>query len=126
MDFLERAAEVLRQARKLPPGEARNELRQVAVALRWLAEHPLLEERAKQISPTLESWRTLEGRKRQELAMNNPRAVRYRRLALQELDSERAKLLRMIAEEAERGVLCTAEWIKPGIHVKSPVGGSRA
>src|SRR4051794_5601483 len=60
------------------------------------------------------------------LAMSNPRAVRYRRLALQEPDSERAKLLRAIAEEAERGVLCTAEWIKPKTHVESPVGGSRA
>jgi hypothetical protein len=57
--------------------------------------------------------------------MSNPRAVRYRRLALQEPDSERAKLLRTIAEEAERGVLCTAEWIKPKIHVESPAGGSR-
>ena len=61
-----------------------------------------------------------------ELAMSNPRAVRYRRLALQEPDSERAKLLRAIAEEAERGILCTAEWIKPKVHVESPVGGSRA
>ena len=58
--------------------------------------------------------------------MNNPRAVRYRRLALQEPDSERVRLLRMIAEEAERGVLCTAEWIKPRIHVEAPVGGGRA
>jgi hypothetical protein len=58
--------------------------------------------------------------------MRNPRAVRYRRLALQEPDSERAKLLRAIAEEAERGVLCTAEWIKPRVHVESPVGASVA
>ena len=55
MDFLERAAEALRQARKLPPGEARNELRQIAVALRWLAEHPLSDGRAKQIKQLLES-----------------------------------------------------------------------
>jgi hypothetical protein len=58
--------------------------------------------------------------------MSNPRTVRYRRLALQEPDSERARLLRTIAEEAERGVLCTAEWIKPRIHVESPVGASKA
>jgi hypothetical protein len=55
MDFLERAAEALRRARKLPPGEARNELRQIAVALRWLAEHPLSDGRAKQIEQMLES-----------------------------------------------------------------------
>ena len=55
MDFLERAAEALRQARKLPPGEARNELRQIAVALRWLAKHPLSDGRAKQIKQMLES-----------------------------------------------------------------------
>jgi hypothetical protein len=58
--------------------------------------------------------------------MSNPRAVRYRRLALQEPDSDRAKLLRAIAEEAERGVLCTAEWIKPKVHVEPSVGESRA
>jgi hypothetical protein len=60
-----------------------------------------------------------------ELAMSNPRALRYRRLALQEPDSERAQLLRAIAEEAERGVLCTAEWIKPRIQIESPTDGSR-
>jgi hypothetical protein len=59
------------------------------------------------------------------MTMSNLRAVRYRRLALQEPDSERAKLLRAIAEEAERGVLCTAEWIKPKIHVELPAGGNR-
>jgi hypothetical protein len=58
--------------------------------------------------------------------MSNPRALRYRRLALQEADSERAQLLRAIAEEAERGVLCTAEWIKPKIHVEPPVGSNSA
>ena len=55
MDFLERAAEVLRQARKLPPGEARNELRQIAVALRWFAKRPHSDGRAKQIKQMLES-----------------------------------------------------------------------
>jgi len=58
--------------------------------------------------------------------MSNPRALRYRRLALQEPDNERANLLRAIAEEAERGVLCTAEWIRPNIHVEPPVGSNRA
>jgi hypothetical protein len=58
--------------------------------------------------------------------MSDLRAMRYRRLALQEPDSERARLLRAIAEEAERGVLCTAEWIKPKVHGESPVGVSRA
>jgi hypothetical protein len=56
--------------------------------------------------------------------MSNPRAARYRRLALQEPDGEKAKLLRAIAEEAERGVLCTAEWIRPKLHVESPAGAS--
>jgi hypothetical protein len=43
--------------------------------------------------------------------MSNPRAVRYRRLALAEQDSEKVRLLQLIAEEADRGVLFTAEWI---------------
>jgi hypothetical protein len=43
--------------------------------------------------------------------MSNPRAVRYRRLALVEQDNEKADLLRRIADECERGVLFTADWI---------------
>jgi hypothetical protein len=41
--------------------------------------------------------------------MSNPRAVRYRRLALVEQDNEKAQLLRLIADEAERGVLFTVD-----------------
>ena len=37
------------------------------------------------------------------------RAVRYRRLALAEPDKARAALLQKIADEAERGVLCTVD-----------------
>lgn len=38
----------------------------------------------------------------------NVRAVRYRRLALAESDAEKARLLQLLADEAERGVHCTA------------------
>jgi hypothetical protein len=48
----------------LPPGEARNELRQIAVALRWLAKHPLSDVRAQQIKPMLESWLPCKDQKR--------------------------------------------------------------
>ena len=41
--------------------------------------------------------------------MTSPRAVRYRRLALVEQDNEKAKLLRLIADEADRGVLFTVQ-----------------
>jgi len=41
--------------------------------------------------------------------MTCPRAIRYRRLALAEQDNERAQLLRLIADEADRGVLFTVE-----------------
>ena len=41
--------------------------------------------------------------------MTSPRAVRYRRLALVEQDNEKAQLLRLIADEADRGVLFTVE-----------------
>jgi hypothetical protein len=64
MDFLENAAEILRQARRLPRGEARNELRQIAVALRWLAEHPLSDGRAGQIRQMLEGRQRCRDRKR--------------------------------------------------------------
>jgi hypothetical protein len=41
--------------------------------------------------------------------MSENRAVRYRKLALAEQDPAAAKLLRQIADEAERGVLCVVE-----------------
>ena len=41
--------------------------------------------------------------------MSQNRAVRYRKLAMAEQDPAAAKLLREIADEAERGVLCVAE-----------------
>lgn len=43
--------------------------------------------------------------------MSNSRAVRYRRLALAEEDKQKADLLYKIADEADRGVLFTAQWI---------------
>jgi hypothetical protein len=41
--------------------------------------------------------------------MTSPRAIRYRRLAVVEQDNEKAQLLRLIADEADRGVLFTVE-----------------
>lgn len=43
---------------------------------------------------------------------NQERAVRYRRLALAETDKARAALLFRIADEAERGVLCTPDQVR--------------
>lgn len=40
---------------------------------------------------------------------DHARAVRYRKLALAETDREKAVLLNRIADEAERGVLCTVD-----------------
>jgi hypothetical protein len=40
---------------------------------------------------------------------NEARALRYRRLALSEVDPQACALLRKLADEAERGVLCTAD-----------------
>jgi hypothetical protein len=51
--------------------------------------------------------------------MTNERAVRYRRLALAEPDPEKARLLYLIAEEADRGVLATADWKTPR-HQENP------
>ena len=42
---------------------------------------------------------------------NHMRALRYRKLALAELDRDKANLLSRIADEAERGVLCTVDGI---------------
>jgi hypothetical protein len=45
--------------------------------------------------------------------MGNTRAVRYRRLALAVKDKATADLLRLLADECDRGILCTAEWLSP-------------
>lgn len=42
--------------------------------------------------------------------MTNVRAVRYRRLALAEEDRQKADLLLKLAEEADQGILCIAQW----------------
>jgi len=46
---------------------------------------------------------------------DHDRAVRYRRLALAEPDKAKAALLHKIADEAERGVLCTVDRKPPEI-----------
>ena len=40
---------------------------------------------------------------------NHTRAIRYRRKAIAEPDECKAAFLRKLAEEAERGVLCTVD-----------------
>jgi hypothetical protein len=34
--------------------------------------------------------------------------------------------LQAFADEAEHGVLCTAEWLQPKVKVQSPVAGNHA
>ena len=43
--------------------------------------------------------------------MSNARAIRYRRLALITGDKAIADLLLRLADECERGTLCTTEWL---------------
>ena len=59
-------------------------------------------------------------------SMSNPRAVRYRRLALAEPDTEKAQLLQLIADEAERGVLSSVDWTRHGSKVEIPIKSSDA
>jgi hypothetical protein len=44
------------------------------------------------------------------MPMSNARAIRYRRLALATEDKAIADLLLRLADECDRGLLCTAEW----------------
>jgi hypothetical protein len=44
------------------------------------------------------------------MPMSNARGVRYRRLALATEDKATAALLLKLADECDRGLLCTAEW----------------
>jgi hypothetical protein len=57
--------------------------------------------------------------------MSSPRAVRYRRLALAEPDIENARLLRLLADEADRGVLFTVEH-SPHDKIEIPIKSSDA
>jgi hypothetical protein len=52
--------------------------------------------------------------------MSNPRAVRYRRLALAEEDKPKAELLYKIADEADKGVLVTADWMTAARYMREP------
>lgn len=53
------------------------------------------------------------------IGKDRDRAVRYRRLALAEPDKAKATLLLKIADEAERGVLCTVDLKQPVPEVTS-------
>jgi hypothetical protein len=51
---------------------------------------------------------------------NHERAVRYRRLALAEPDKSKAALLQKIADEADKGVLVTADWMTAARYMGEP------
>jgi hypothetical protein len=54
--------------------------------------------------------------------MSNARAVRYRRLAIAADDKSNADLLLKLADECDRGLLCTAEWAsaRPYLEYEEP------
>jgi hypothetical protein len=56
--------------------------------------------------------------------MSNSRALRYRKLALQEPDKENAQLLQLLADESDRGVLCSVEWTRHSPEIKTPIKSS--
>jgi len=56
--------------------------------------------------------------------MNQSRALRYRKLALQEPDKEKAQLLQLLVDEVDRGVLCTVEWTHLGSKIEIPIKSS--
>jgi hypothetical protein len=60
--------------------------------------------------------------------MSNARAVRYRRLALAEEDRAKADLLLKLADESDRGILCTAEWLsaRPYRKIEQPPNARHA
>jgi len=51
--------------------------------------------------------------------MSNARAVSYRRLALAEHDKANTDLLLKLADECDRGILCTAEWLSARLSRKN-------
>ncbi len=56
--------------------------------------------------------------------MDQSRALRYRKLALQVSDKEKAQLLQLLADEADRGVLCSVEWTRRSPKIKTPITSS--
>jgi hypothetical protein len=56
--------------------------------------------------------------------MNQSRVLRYRKLALREPDKEKAQLLQLLADEADRGVLCSVEWTRHGSTIQVPIKSS--
>jgi hypothetical protein len=54
--------------------------------------------------------------------MSNAGAVRYRRLALASGDRTNVDLLLKLADESDRGMLCTAEWLsaRPSLKNEQP------
>jgi len=50
--------------------------------------------------------------------MEQSRALRYRKLALQEPDKEKARLLQLLADEVDRGILCSVEWTRQQPQIK--------
>ena len=57
--------------------------------------------------------------------MNQSRALRYRKLALQEPDKENAHLLQLLADEEDRGVLCTVEWTRHSSKIEIPINSTK-
>jgi hypothetical protein len=51
--------------------------------------------------------------------MSTARAVRYRKLALATKDRADADLLVKLADECDRGLLCTAEWLSARPYVEN-------
>ena len=60
--------------------------------------------------------------------MANVRAIRYRRLALAEKDKTTADLLFKLADESDRGTLCTSEWLSTRLSLndKQPLNAGDA
>jgi hypothetical protein len=56
--------------------------------------------------------------------MNQSPVLRYRKLALQEPDKEKAQLLQLLADEADRGVLCAVEWTRHGSTIEVQIKSS--
>jgi hypothetical protein len=56
---------------------------------------------------------------------NYKRAIGYRRLGVTERDECKAAFLRKLAEEAERGLLCTVDQMYGSSNRRNRQGGSR-
>ena len=98
-------ADVLRRARQLPVGPNRNDLRQLAIGLRWLERqtpNAAARDRATALRENIRKARPPKADAMEKFIRRENLAIYKKRLAEPHTDAERNVLLRLLMEEEAR------------------------